>query len=42
MWINSLNIPDLYINNLFEDLHDGVGILLLEDNIQPGSVNWKR
>mmetsp|Transcript_113 Transcript_113/g.206 ORF Transcript_113/g.206 Transcript_113/m.206 type:complete len:631 (+) Transcript_113:113-2005(+) len=42
MWINSLNIPDLYINNLFEDLHDGIGILMLEDNIQPGIVQWKR
>jgi len=42
MWINSLNITDLYINNLFEDLHDGVAILMLEDSIQPGVVNWKR
>mmetsp|Transcript_1789 Transcript_1789/g.1800 ORF Transcript_1789/g.1800 Transcript_1789/m.1800 type:complete len:631 (-) Transcript_1789:462-2354(-) len=42
MWINSLNIQDFYINNLFEDLHDGTGILQLEDIVQPGVVNWKK
>jgi hypothetical protein len=42
MWINSLNIPEFYVNNLFEDLHDGVGILKLEDSVQPGVVNWKK
>lgn len=42
MWINSLNIPDFYINNLFEDLSDGTGILQLEDIVQPGIVNWKK
>jgi plastin-1 len=42
MWINSLNIPEFYVNNLFEDLHDGTGILKLEDIVQPGVVNWKK
>ena len=42
MWINSLNLPDVYINNLFEELQDGYIILLLEDTVQPGVVNWKR
>mmetsp|Transcript_25513 Transcript_25513/g.43022 ORF Transcript_25513/g.43022 Transcript_25513/m.43022 type:complete len:634 (+) Transcript_25513:72-1973(+) len=42
MWINSLNLPDVYINNLFEDLQDGYIILLLEDTVQPGVVTWKR
>lgn len=42
MWINSLNLPDVYINNLFEDLQDGYIILLLEDTVQPGIVVWKR
>jgi hypothetical protein len=26
MWISSLNIPEFPVNNLFEDLHDGIGI----------------
>jgi plastin-1 len=42
MWINSLNLPDVYINNLFEELQDGYIILLLEDTVQPGVVSWKR
>jgi plastin-1 len=42
MWINSLNLPDVYVNNLFEDLQDGYIILLLEDTVQPGVVTWKR
>lgn len=42
MWINSLNIHEFYVNNLFEDLHDGTGILKLEDIVQPGVVNWKK
>jgi plastin-1 len=42
MWINSLNIPEFYVNNLFEDLHDGTGILKLEDIVQPGVVTWKK
>ena len=42
MWINSLNIPDVYVNNLFEDLSDGVVILKLEDCIRPGCVVWRR
>jgi len=23
LWINSLEIPDVYVNNLFEDVRDG-------------------
>ena len=42
MWINSLAIPELYINDLFADLTDGVAILKLEDRVEPGSVNFKR
>ncbi|CAM9157581.1 unnamed protein product [Ectocarpus fasciculatus] len=42
MWINSLNIDGLYINELFSGLADGVGILKIEDRVSPGSVNWKR
>jgi len=42
MWINSLNLEEVYINNLFEDLQDGQIILLLEDTVQPGVVVWKK
>lgn len=42
MWINSLNIEDLYINDLFADLQDGVGLCRLFDKVQPGCINWKR
>lgn len=23
LWINSLELPDVYVNNLFEDVRDG-------------------
>jgi hypothetical protein len=43
MWINSLNIPGLYINELFSGLNDGIGILKLEDKVGgEGTVNWKK
>ena len=42
MWINSLNIPDLYINNLFADLNDGVALLKVMEHIEAGCVDWKR
>jgi len=42
MWMNSLNIEGLYVNNLFADCEDGIPILKVEDCIQPGVVNWKK
>lgn len=42
MWINSLNIENLYINNLFADLEDGEHLLKIIDMIRPGTVNWKK
>jgi len=42
MWINSLNIPDLYINNLFADLEDGCALLKVMDRVEPGIVSWRR
>ena len=42
MWINSLNIPDLYINNLFADMEDGCALLKVMDRVEPGIVSWKR
>jgi plastin-1 len=41
LWINSLGI-DPYINNLFEDLKNGLVLLKIEDKLQPGCVDWKR
>jgi len=42
MWMNSLNIEGLYVNNLFSSLEDGVAMLKLMDMIQPGIVEWKK
>jgi len=41
MWINSMGINDLYINNLFEDCKDGLALLRVIDHIEPGIVSWK-
>jgi plastin-1 len=41
-WINSRQFDNLQINNLYEDLEDGVGLLKLIDHVQPGIVDWKR
>jgi len=42
MWMNSLNIDDLYVNNLYEDVRDGMFILKALDRTSPGSVNWNQ
>jgi plastin-1 len=42
MWINSLGLEDVYINNLFEDCSDGLVLLRVLDHIQPGIVAWKQ
>ena len=42
MWINSLNVEGLYINDLFGDLSDGVAILKVMDKVQPGIVSWNK
>ena len=41
LWLNSLEV-DPAINNLFDDLRDGVVILQAFDKIVPGSVTWRR
>ena len=40
-WINSLNIEDLYINDLYADVSTGIVVLKVLDKLSPGSVNWK-
>ncbi len=42
MWINSLGLDDIYVNNLYEDVRSGVLLLKVIDRIKPGVVNWKR
>eukprot|EP01124_Arcella_intermedia_P031296 TRINITY_DN7034_c0_g1_i1.p1 TRINITY_DN7034_c0_g1~~TRINITY_DN7034_c0_g1_i1.p1 ORF type:complete len:507 (+),score=97.75 TRINITY_DN7034_c0_g1_i1:42-1562(+) len=41
LWINSLGL-DPFVNNLFDDLKDGLVLLKIIDKINPGTVNWKR
>jgi len=41
LWINSLGIEP-FINNLFEDLRDGLIILKVMDKVQPGIVDWSK
>jgi plastin-1 len=41
MWMNSLGLPDIYVNNLYEDSRSGVLLLKVIDKVKPGSVNWK-
>lgn len=40
-WMNSLGVKP-YVNNLYQDLRDGLVILQLLDKTEPGCVNWKR
>lgn len=35
MWINSLNIEDGYINNLIEDMRDGINLNRLLERLKP-------
>ncbi|CAD8150458.1 unnamed protein product [Paramecium pentaurelia] len=41
MWINSLNIEDGYINNLIEDMRDGINLNRLLEKLKPQTINWK-
>lgn len=40
-WINSLNIDDLYINNLYEACKDGLVLLKVIHKLDNTVVNWK-
>lgn len=42
MWVNSLNIENVYVNNLYEDIKDGIVLLKVLDRIEPGCVDWKK
>jgi len=41
LWINSLGIEP-FVNNLFDDLRDGIVLLRVMDKVQPGIVDWKK
>jgi len=41
MWINSLGIDGVYVNNLYEDCQDGLVLLRVMDKVEPGIVQWK-
>lgn len=40
-WINSLNIDDLYVNNLYEEARDGLLLLKVIHKLDNTVVNWK-
>ena len=46
MWINSLGLTNelgepIHVNNLYEDIKNGLILLQILDKIKPGVVNWK-
>ncbi|KJE96233.1 fimbrin [Capsaspora owczarzaki ATCC 30864] len=41
LWLNSLGIEP-FVNNLYEDLKDGLVLLRAFDKISPGSVQWSK
>lgn len=40
-WMNSLGVSP-FVNNLYQDLKDGLVLLQLMDRVQPGIVNWDK
>jgi len=41
LWMNSLGIEP-FVNNLFEDLRDGLVLLKVMDKVSPGIVDWRQ
>lgn len=42
LWINSLNIDDVSVNDLYEEAKDGILLMKVIDKIKPGVVDWKK
>jgi len=42
LWINSLDIDGLFINNLYEECRDGLVLLKVIHKINPNVVEWNR
>ena len=41
-WINSLNLEDVYINDLISEVNTGIVVLKVLDRLKPGCVEWKK
>ncbi|TPX44476.1 hypothetical protein SeLEV6574_g04469 [Synchytrium endobioticum] len=41
LWLNSLGVEP-FVNNLFDDLSDGLVLLQAMDAVKPGIVDWKK
>ena len=42
MWVNSLGLEEVYINNLYEDLKDGLVLLRVINKVKSKIVEWKK
>ena len=42
MWINSLDLEGIKLNNLYEDSKTGILLLKMEDKVTKGCVDWKK
>ena len=42
LWINSMQIENCFVENLFEEIRDGLVILRVCDRVWPGSVDWSK
>jgi plastin-1 len=42
MWNNSLGIEGVYLNNLYNDIVDGIPLLKTLEKVEPGCVDWKK
>lgn len=42
LWINSFQIENCFIENLFEEVRDGLVILRVCSRIEPSSVDWTK
>lgn len=41
-WINSLDIENLYVNDLFEEARDGLILLKVIHKLDPTAIDWKK
>lgn len=41
LWMNSLGVEP-FVNNLFDDLQDGLVLIQVLDKVHPGLVDWKK
>jgi hypothetical protein len=42
LWVNSLGIDGVFVNNLYEEARDGDILCKVCDRIKPGSVDWSK